>query len=153
MPPPDQEGERRGQRAGHSLAQQGAAEEHEGEDIQHPAAPARSVTYGVEVQIDRRRREIEHATQNILAFRDPGHRLSLHRMDCEQHRGKPGGAERTGRGRAGERRQPNQDAPQQQGAGGVQQHVHEVVTDRVQTPQVVLEPEARVHQRIVLRAA
>ena len=61
-------------------------------------------------------------------------------MDGEHRRGEPcpGHA------------QAEQNPPQQNGARRVQGHVHHVVSRRMEAPEVVLDPEGGVHERVVL---
>ena len=94
----------------------------------------------VEAEVDHRGRQVEHAGKGVLQLRDPGHRLHLHRMQGEDGRRQV---------RPGDR-QPPQDQGHHQGRQGVQPNVHQVVAERRVAPQLVLDPEGAVQQRVIL---
>ena len=84
--------------------------------------------------------KIAHRRQDVLAPDDPGHRLDMQRMHCEHRRRKP---------RAGHP-QPPQQPPQQQHDPGMQQQIDQVIAERRQPPQFMLQPEGGIQQRPVM---
>ncbi len=99
------------------------------------------VSADVNTQIRQNARQVEHHRQGVLALGDPCHRLDRHRVQREKHARQP---------RAGNS-EPEQHAPEQHGAHRVQQHVDQVVAERVLSPQTPLEPEHAGGQREVVR--
>jgi hypothetical protein len=85
--------------------------------------------------------EVEEAREDVLAFADPRDRFDVHRMHREDGGDQPG------------RRyvEKQEDSPEQHGAGGVQEDIDDVVARRVCAPELVLDPEKRVRDRIILR--
>ena len=132
--PPEDEEEHDRQRAGDRLRQERAGEEAEGQAIGRARAAGGA-------QVGEEGGEVERAREHVLPLRDPGDRLDVHRMDGEHRRREP---------RAGER-QPPADHPDEDRVGAVQQHVDEVIAEGLDSPEVMLEPEAREGERVVLR--
>jgi len=79
--------------------------------------------------------------ERVLPLGDPGDRLDVDRMDGEQ----AGREERT---RDVEERE---QSPEEDRGDRMEQDVVHVVAEGCQAPQVVLDPERRVGQRVVLR--
>ena len=71
---------------------------------------ARNTSRLLAAQIPKQAEQVEHQRECVLAFGDPGDRAGANGMDGEEDRAEPG---------AGNSQTP-QDAPEQQGAGGVQ---------------------------------
>ena len=84
--------------------------------------------------------EIEEAREHVLPLRDPRDRLRLDGVEREDRRREP-------RPRDAE---PPEQQPEEHRAGRVQQDVGDVESEGVEAPEVILEPEGREDQGIIL---
>ena len=132
--PPVPDDERRGQGDRDRLRQQRGREQTE-----HQAVACGPRRLG-EPDPGEHRAQVEQRGEQVLALDDPGHRLDVQGMHGE-HRG-----ERPGAGH----RETQRDAPHQQRVDQVQHQVDEVVAERRQPPQLVLQPEGGIDDRPVV---
>ncbi len=95
---------------------------------------------GGEKGVHREKREKER--QRVLPLGDPGDRFHAHRMEGEEGCREPGCREA----------ESTQKRPEKQSRTGVEEDVDEVVPERTQAPEVLLEPERREDERVVLLA-
>ena len=156
LPPQDDE-EHGGENARRRLREEGEREEHERRGAERARAAGCDGAAGSPFasrftprrrRAPRRRRQDsgvrgeqrQNERQRVLSLGHPGDRLHAHGVQREGRRGEP---------RAG---QPEaaQEPPEEQRGGGVEQDVDEVVAERVQPPEALLDPERREDERVVL---
>ncbi len=109
-------------------------------------------------QINPTRQQVPEERKRVLLFRDPRHRLHIDRVHGEdqarQQRDRVGAITRPGDLRRGCRgdvsKQPPHHQHQQRRARGVEQHVHQMIEERIDAEEPVLHPEKRMQERIVL---
>ena len=123
------------------LREERADEEDEREPIRRPATRCGFLLEVVEAEVGEERAQRERQREHVLPLGDPRDRLDHHRMHREDRRREPGS------GHA----EPPQRAPGEDGAERVQRDVHRVVARRLEPPELVLDPEQRVDERVVLR--
>ena len=133
-PPPEDQEQHHRQRAGDRLREERADEEADGRDV--GGARAAGVA-----QVGKERAEVERAREHVLPLRDPGNRLDVHRMDREHGCREPC---------SGQCQAPA-DHPDEDCVEAVQEHIDEMVGEGLDPPEVMVEPEAREGERVVLR--
>jgi hypothetical protein len=83
--------------------------------------------------------EVEEAGLGVLLLGDPGYRLNLYRVQGPEGCPEPGSRDA----------EFGEDLPEQEGAGGVQEEVNEVVREGGQPPECVLQPEGTQDKGVV----
>ena len=151
--PPMENHQRGRQRDHHVLGQHPSGEQHQSQGI----APAKFRRRGCQRRSARsaakgrspfqKRRpgpdagEVKQPGKHILALNGPSDGFHMQGMHGED-RGDPPSARH---------RQTSQNPPKQKRVGGMQQHVHHMVADRIKSPEFVLQPKAGVGERPIVR--
>ena len=154
LPPRDHQQHRR-QQARRRLGEQREREGREGRDVDRtgPSPPRRRLAAaaglaplalgeaGIAVGQKREHRgQRQHHRQRVLALGHPRNRLDAHRVKRKQRGRRP----RPGKPEAAQQR------GEQQRRRRMKQHVHEVEAERMQPPQLLLQPEGGEDERVVL---
>ncbi len=139
MPPPRQPQQHHRQRDHRALAQ-----ERPEKSQQRQGVAAREPRWGAAclarrqplpplihaAQVKQQAAQVQEHRQRVLALGYPGHGRDVDRVHGEDRRGQDGSRNA----------QPRQHPPQQHRAQGVQQHIHQVVAQRVRPPQPPFQP-------------
>ncbi len=141
-PPPGQAQQHQRQWRDRRLAQQRQHKRQQRKPIPAPSkAEGRGLRIGVSAQVAQQAQKVEGHRQRVLALGNPGHGLDVDGMHGKDRRGQPGA------GNSESFQQP----PQQHRAERVQQHIHQVIAQRVRPPQPPFQPQGRGGHREVIR--
>ncbi len=91
-------------------------------------------------QIRQQRAQEQHQRQHVLAFGDPGGGLHHDRVKGKQGRRQP----------CARYLQPEQQPPEQHRGQNVQQNVLQVIGHGPEIPQLIIQPERRGRERVIL---